>query len=236
MHLLPIFNCALWPLPLPCLPKRQGSVEEDPVALLQASHTAAKPSKVWCALLLAHMQLVPSSPCSHRVLCCAVNSLPRLVTLQCSTVTSPIEEWMMSSFWLLPLHLFVWFCCSFFFPSTSPVYQVCVYSAVVIPGVSASRITTGFLLHNKPKAFLNVFIYLVSFYISLSLKPLARYSHKWKPWSSLGVWDLPCSLFFPLHDYRSDQLLTWSSPARSSRDTGSTGSSFETERCQHDML
>lgn len=160
--------CPYLPVPFdlyfyPAYRNAQGSVEEDPVALLQASHTAAKPSKVWCALLLAHMQLVPSSPCSHRVLCCAVNSLPRLVTLQCSTVTSPIEEWMMSSFWLLPLHLFVWFCYS---PRpTSPVYQVCIYSVVVLPGVSASRITTGFLLHNKPKAFflkcLYLFIYLV---------------------------------------------------------------------------
>lgn len=56
----------------PAYRNAQGSVEEDPVALLQASHTAAKPSKVWCALLLAQLQLVLSSPCSHGVLCCAV--------------------------------------------------------------------------------------------------------------------------------------------------------------------
>lgn len=128
----------------------QGSVEEDPVALLQASHTAAKPSQVWCALLLPHMQLIPSSPCFHRVLCCAVNSLPWLATLQCSIVTSRIEEMMISSFGLLPLHLFVYFVAVVFFPSPSPVYRVRVHSAVVIPGISASRITTD-LLHNTPK-------------------------------------------------------------------------------------
>lgn len=55
----------------------QGSVDEDPVALLQASHTAAKPSQVWCALLLPHnaahpvVTLLPQSV----VLCCEFTSL-----------------------------------------------------------------------------------------------------------------------------------------------------------------
>lgn len=118
MHLSPTFNCDLY---LDAAYRNaKGSVEEDPVALLQASHTAAKPSQVWCALLLPHMQLIPSSSRFHRVLCCAVNFLPWLATLQCSIVTSQIEDMMISSFGLLSLHFFCLFCfcCVFPFPIT----------------------------------------------------------------------------------------------------------------------
>lgn len=158
----------------PAYRNAQGSVEEDPVALLQASHTAAKPSKVWCALSLAHMQLPrptpPSSPPlpQSAVLCCAVLWIlsPRLITLQRSAVTSPTEEMrmIMSSLWLLPFTPFclvfvaLLFCHHYPWHPTSPVYLVCVHSPVVIPGVS-SRIRAGVLLHKC--------IYLFIFYISL---------------------------------------------------------------------
>lgn len=94
----------------------QGSVDEDPVALLQASHTAAKPSQVWCALLLPHMQLIPSSPCFHRVLCCAVNSPPLacdVAVLYCDFTHRRDDDFII---WVASFTPFCLFCCYCVFP------------------------------------------------------------------------------------------------------------------------
>lgn len=101
----------------PAYRNAQGSVEEDPVALLQASHTAAKPSKVWCALLLAHMQLVPSSPCSHRVLCCAVLWILSLGLPRCSALLwlHPLRRWWFHSLSCF-LFTFLFVCDAVFIP------------------------------------------------------------------------------------------------------------------------
>lgn len=110
----------------PAYRNAQGSVEEDPVALLQASHTATKPSKVWCALLLAHMKLVPSSPCSHRVLCCAVLWIISLSLSRCSALPwlHPLKRWWchrLGCFLYTFFFLFV-FVAVYFFPPQPHVF------------------------------------------------------------------------------------------------------------------
>lgn len=168
----------------------QGSVDEDPVALLQASHTAAKPSQVWCALLLPHMQLIPSSPCFHRVLCCAVNSPPLacdVAVLYCDFTHRRDDDFVI---WVASFTPFCLFCCYCVFPF--PI--TCLPSSRSFSCGNSWHLGKQDYNRSSPQHPEASFF----FWHLPSFKPFARHSHTQRLWSSLGVWDFPSSLFFPL--------------------------------------